>query len=254
MSTAFVEESSNLLNYLSKKNIKLSTCENNGKSVCDLIINEKPHFVIIDMFMPELDAIGIMRTTRAELKSFPVFAVCSSYSSPLLERELISEGATLFVVTPFECTSVVEKVISHAQSLGNKAKMSEEDATLYAQVTAMMQKLGVPSHVRGFQYLRESILLAYKNPSAVNYITKMLYPKIAEMFDVTDTRVERAIRNAVEATWERGDTRALFEFFPTRMRDDKKRPTNSEFIAVLADKIRIENYYLKNNPYYLRNI
>ncbi len=238
----FFEESDKLLNYLSQKNIEHKLCAKNGHLICEEIKRENPHFVIIDMFMPGLDAIGIMRRTREEAKTFPVFAVCSSYTTPLLERELISEGASVFAVGPIEFVDVIEKTLMHVVSTNGVQKMSDEDAVLYAKITTYLQRLGVPSHIKGFQYLRDGVLLVHRNPNIINHMTRMLYPRIGQMYNVTGTRVERSVRGAIELTWERGDKAMLRDCFSENVNFGKGRPTNGEFIAVVADKVRMSRF------------
>lgn len=219
----------------------LITCPHDGGALINSIEVERPNFVIMDLFMPNFDAIGVMRETR-HLNAAPKYIVCSTYSTPLLEREVKGEGAYLFKhSTPISLSSIVSEISELSNSIGDTSKMSGQDANLLVKVSEILYSLGVPPHIKGYQYLRESIIMVCNNPDLLHYITKMLYPQIAEKFEVSSARVERAIRHAIEIAWDRCDKNVLAEYFSTSISYGKGRPTNSEFIAVLADRIMLED-------------
>ena len=217
-----------------------------GLKVLDFIEEEQPDLVLMDLFMPHLDGIGVIRSLqRLKINKKPLFFVKSSFSSPTLEHELMSNGVSYFTVEPFHAQDLADKMLQLA-GYQNKIedKLEENNVShlpsLEIQVTEILHQIGVPAHIKGYHYLRDSIIMSVNNMDILNSITKQLYPSIAQKFDTTPSRVERAIRHAIEVAWGRGNMDTIDALFGYTIHAGKGKPTNSEFIALIADKIRLE--------------
>ncbi|MGI5965864.1 MAG: sporulation transcription factor Spo0A [Anaerotruncus rubiinfantis] len=220
-----------------------------GLAVAQLIGETLPRVVLMDIFMPRLDAIGVMNSVREmELAVEPRFMITSSFSSPMLEQEIMTAGACYFFLMPFDVDIMVERIMKLAglpagagKTIGEREAKDEPDLEL--MVTEIIHQIGVPAHIKGYHYVRESIMLAVKQPEIINSVTKLLYPTVAKKFDTTPSRVERAIRHAIEVAWDRGDVDTLNSYFGYTIHNGRGKPTNSEFVAMIADKLRLR---LKN--------
>ncbi|WP_066459172.1 sporulation transcription factor Spo0A [Anaerotruncus rubiinfantis] len=220
-----------------------------GLAVAQLIGETLPRVVLMDIFMPRLDAIGVMNSVREmELAVEPRFMITSSFSSPMLEQEIMTAGACYFFLMPFDVDIMVERIMKLAglpagsgKTIGEREAKGEPDLEL--MVTEIIHQIGVPAHIKGYHYVRESIMLAVKQPEIINSVTKLLYPTVAKKFDTTPSRVERAIRHAIEVAWDRGDVDTLNSYFGYTIHNGRGKPTNSEFVAMIADKLRLR---LKN--------
>ncbi len=221
-------------------NVTISYTERNGTTLCDKIKDVEPDIVICDFFMPGIDAITLMNKLKEDKKVLPVFAVISSYATPILEREVISAGAAYFVITPFEKESLIEKLVYFYFSKEKGSGKILPISSLKLQVTDILHQIGVPAHIKGYHYLRDSILMAIEDKSIINAITKQLYPSVAKEFGTTSSRVERAIRHAIEVAWDRGDVDVLNSYFGYTIHNTRGKPTNSEFIAMISDKLSLE--------------
>lgn len=218
--------------------------EKDGLVVFDSIKREMPNVVIVDSTMKSLDAIELMRRFPKEngLIRAPYFIVISSYDNPIIERQIMEMGAAYFMLKPFEISILAQRIKSICSeenspliSLGSSTKPQ----TLDVIVTDIIHQLGVPAHIKGYHYLRTAIIEAVKDDQMIESVTKLLYPTVANEYKTTPSRVERAIRHAIEISWDRGDLDILTSYFGYTVSNDKGKPTNSEFIALIADKIRI---------------
>ena len=204
-----------------------------------------PDVVLTDLFMPRLDGIGVMKALQSKSpENRPFFVVVSSFTSPALEREVMSSGASYFAVTPFNATDLAERICQLCSM--NCTKISETqrppaelDTSLKIQVTEILHQIGVPAHIKGYHYLRDSILMAVEDPDIINSVTKRLYPGVAKRYNTTASRVERAIRHAIEVAWDRGDVDILNSYFGYTIHNTRGKPTNSEFIAMISDRLRL---------------
>lgn len=216
-----------------------------GSKIIDEIKLIKPNVAIFDVFMPKLDAIGVLKQINTlESNIRPICMVMSNGDNSLLESELLSSGASYYLIKPIDPDLLAERVIqlSGKKSFEGKTKeqgghISEND--LEIMVTEIIHQVGIPAHIKGYHYLRSAILLSIKNPEMVNAITKILYPTVAKMYQTTSSRVERAIRHAIEVAWDRGDIDTLNSYFGYTINNGRGKPTNSEFIALIADKLRL---------------
>ena len=224
-------------------NISAAFCSKDGEELCDRIIHEQPDVVLMDSFMTRLDAIGVMRKIkRIEAKS-PLFIVFSSFHSTVLEREIMNSGASYFVLKPYDLPQLCENIINMTRKgkdniLNNPILFDSFGIEL--KVTEILHEIGVPAHIKGYHYLRDSIIMSVEKPEIINAVTKQLYPSVAKKYETTSSRVERAIRHAIEVAWDRGDVDVLNSYFGYTIHNDRGKPTNSEFIAMISDKLRLQ--------------
>ena len=215
-----------------------------GFRVVELVEENQPNIVLLDVFMPRLDAIGVMKTIReSQISVQPLFMMMSTFDNPVLERELLNSGASYYFLIPFDTDVLVERIVqisgykkADILDLPGAGKLQPD---LEMMVTEIIHQIGVPAHIKGYHYLRESILLAVNNADIINSVTKQLYPTVAKKFGTTSSRVERAIRHAIEVAWDRGDVDILNSYFGYTIHNGRGKPTNSEFIAMIADKLRL---------------
>lgn len=220
-------------------------CEKDGAILLEKISNTKPDIVLADVFMPNLDILGVLQNIKdMSEKDKPLVMVFSSFDNSQLEAEILKAGATYFFLKPFDFTTLAERIIKFSGWKTNiKPIISGEgvlsDHDLEVMVTEIIHQVGVPAHIKGYHYLRDAILLSVKNEDVINSVTKLLYPSVAKKYSTTSSRVERAIRHAIEVAWDRGDLDILNGYFGYTIQTERGKPTNSEFIAMIADKIRL---------------
>ena len=238
-----VEFSQENIKILQNFNISAAFCSKDGNELCDRIKHEQPDVVLMDSFMTRLDAIGVMRSIKRQNIKSPLFIVFSSFHSPVLEREIMSSGASYFVLKPYNMTEMCENIINMVRKgrdnvLNNPIMFDTFGIEL--KVTDILHEIGVPAHIKGYHYLRDSIIMAVERPEIINAVTKQLYPSVAKKYETTSSRVERAIRHAIEVAWDRGDIDVLNSYFGYTIHNDRGKPTNSEFIAMISDKLRLQ--------------
>ena len=219
-----------------------------GDKVCELIRQHEPDIVLMEVFMPHLDAIGVMKAIRSDpgVKT-PLFMTVSSFDSATLERELTLNGATYFFLKPIDNEVLVERVVQIANAKAEsdqsgrmpRLNAAVKQMDLELMVTEIIHQIGVPAHIKGYHYLRDSIILVVEQPEIINSVTKQLYPSVAKKNATTSSRVERAIRHAIEVAWDRGDVDTLNSYFGYTIHNGRGKPTNSEFIAMISDKLRL---------------
>ena len=230
-----------------------------GKEACDMIINTEPDIVLLDVIMPYLDGLGVLEKVGSiQMKKRPIFIMLSAVGQAKITQRAINLGAEYYIVKPFDIELLIQRIrdIKNYQptqsqnvfinreikapyiEIADKNKKTEDN--LEALVTNVIHELGVPAHIKGYQYLREAIIMVINDIDIINQITKQLYPEIAKKFKTTPSRVERAIRHAIEVSWMRGEQAAIEKIFGYTISASKGKPTNSEFIAMIADKLRLE--------------
>ena len=213
--------------------------ERDGRVLLEKIESERPDVVLADLFMPRLDGIGVMKACAGK-KDVPVFLILSNFTSPAIEREVMGSGASYFMVSPFDAGELAERVMQIADLTPPPASAATQgEEPLEIQVTEILHQIGVPAHIKGYHYLRDSILMAVRTPDIINAVTKQLYPSVAKDYDTTPSRVERAIRHAIEVAWDRGDVDVLTGYFGYTIHNTRGKPTNSEFIAMISDRLRL---------------
>lgn len=194
--------------------------------------------MILDLIMPKKDGIAVLKTMKEEKINKNVI-VATSYNAPETIRKVSEFGVNYYILKPFELTELEDKIIDTVSPSASKS-INIFNNNLQISISKMLHELGMPSHIKGYQYVREAINMVYENPEMVGGITKELYPELASKFDTTVSRVERAIRHAIEVSWNRGDWDLMEEIFGHSVDVDKAKPTNSEFIVTVADKLRLE--------------
>lgn len=230
----------------SKNNVLPLFCSKDGDEVLRRILAEKPDIVLMDLFMAKLDSIGIMKALKRNPEAkMPLIVVLSSFDSPALEREVMSQGASYFVIKPYDISNLVENLLSilKKDAPGGDIHKLNSCIGIEVKVTEILHQIGVPAHIKGYHYLRDSIIMSIEHPEIINAVTKQLYPSVAKKYETTSSRVERAIRHAIEVAWDRGDVDVLNSYFGYTIHISRGKPTNSEFIAMIADKLRLQ---LKN--------
>ena len=221
-------------------------CEKDGRSVLTKIKSEKPDIVLADVFMPNLDILGVLEGIKdMSQKDKPMVMVMSGFDNSRLEKEMIEAGASYYFLKPFDINTVAERIIQLSHWKNEKAPLVLKnnvvtDPELELMITEIIHQIGVPAHIKGYHYLREAIILSVKNSEIVNSVTKLLYPTVAKTYNTTASRVERAIRHAVEIAWERGEPDILNSYFSYNNQNDKVKPTNTELIAIISDKLRLD--------------
>ena len=216
-----------------------------GIKVLDAIKEHRPDVVVMDVFMPRLDAIGVMREVKKDnCIPQPIFTVTSTFDNPKLERDILSEGAQYYFLRPIDLQIMVDRIVNMlAEELPDNVTpltSARGFISLEVTVTEIIHQIGVPAHIKGYHYLREAIIMSVNDPEMINSVTKVLYPAVAKRFDTTSSRVERAIRHAIEVAWDRGDVDTLNSYFGYTVHNTKGKPTNSEFIAMISDKLRLK--------------
>ncbi len=221
----------------------------NGEDALLKIGHFHPDIAIIDVWLTKLDGIGVLRNSRSIDfgKDAPTsFIVVSMVSNQNLFIEATNLGAELCLLKPYNYTSLIEHIDSILQRRSKPnvtlqqyptAKNSED---LETQVTQIIHQIGVPAHIKGYQYLRTAILMTINDSEIINSVTKVLYPSVAKKYSTTTSRVERAIRHAIEVAWDRGDVDTLNSYFGYTIQNNRGKPTNSEFIAMIADNLRLK--------------
>lgn len=217
------------------------TRQKNGMTVFEAITSEAPDVVIVDAVMPALDAIGLIKKVMASSYKKPFFIVTASYVNEFIEQQVMNAGASYYLLRPLDIEMLAERIrslfnidtdLTHPVNGGSNAHPNLEII-----VTDIIHQIGVPAHIKGYHYLREAIMLSVGDKEMLESVTKLLYPAVAKKFSTTPSRVERAIRHAIEIAWDRGDIDILNSFFGYTISTGKGKPTNSEFIALITDKI-----------------
>ncbi len=227
-----VELGINCTNILRAEKIHAVTHTKNGILLLETIKREQPDVVIIDVAMPHMDAIALIKASKAFNENKPKFIVTSSYDNQCVENMVMQAGADYFMLKPFGINFLIERIrdLIHTTSDYDKVQRNTE-----MEVTEIIHKLGIPAHIKGYKYIREAVIASYEDPTLLENVTKCLYPSVAQKFSVSISSVERAIRHAIEVTWNNGNYSMLTAYY------GNKKPTNSNFIAVITDKLNI--YY-----------
>ena len=251
-----VDDNHNLCQMLQKyiedqDDLSIAGVAYNGLEAMELIQTREPDLIILDLVMPNLDGLGVLERLNAltTLKR-PKVIMLTAFGQESLTHQAMTLGVDYFILKPFDLDILGKRIRSLAQILPSAAPAQYSSTSpvvttvasglnLFSEVTNVMHKIGIPAHVKGYQYIREAILMVVEDVSLLGAVTKELYPDIAKKYDTASSRVERGIRHAIELAWERGHTDTLKQIFGYSMNVDRQKPTNSEFIALLADKFRV---------------
>ena len=222
----------------SQEDVSVCGVAYDGETAVNKIETSEPDVVLLDLIIPQIDGIGVM---EHKFKKQPEFIMITSACHDRIINDVINKGAVYFMIKPVDFATLYKRIIQVMETKNislNKATRNIYD--LETKVTNVIHEVGVPAHIKVYQYLREAILMTIDNMEVINSITKLLYPTVAKKYSTTASRVERAIRHAIEVAWDRGDTDVLNGFFGYTIASGKGKPTNSEFIAMIADRMRLE--------------
>lgn len=254
------EFSHTLSSYINSQNdMEVIAIARDGDEVIDMLANTSPDIILLDVIMPHLDGLGVLEKLNIiRMDKKPICIMLSAVGQDKITQKAISLGAEYYIVKPFDIELLIQRIreikfFKPNQSSNNfitketKQQYIEisntdgkKEENLEALVTNIIHEVGVPAHIKGYQYLREAIMMVVNDIDVINQITKSLYPKIALKFNTTPSRVERAIRHAIEVAWGRGQQDVVENIFGYTISAAKGKPTNSEFIAMIADKLRLE--------------
>ncbi len=225
----------------------------NGEEACQVIREKEPDIMLLDIIMPKLDGLTVMERIGhdANIRKKPEFVVISAIGQERITEDAFLLGASYYIMKPFDHDMLLSRIRSLKENRQRKrpegmkmlpyeARADYLERNLETDVTNMIHEIGVPAHIKGYQYLRDAIMMAVEDMNMLNSITKILYPTIAKNHKTTPSRVERAIRHAIEVAWSRGKMDTIDELFGYTVSVGKGKPTNSEFIALIADKIRLD--------------
>lgn len=206
---------------------------------------EQPDVVLMDSFLKGADALEIMERVMKDAPAhIPKFVVMSAGGDDFFKTEALKCGASYFVEKPFDLALLcdrIKRIAGHHETLIKSGRGNHDGlVSLEMMITDVILQIGVPAHIKGYNYLRDGIRLAIKDKAMINSVTKVLYPEIAKLYETTSTRVERAIRHAIEVAWDRGDVDILNSYFGYTIHNQRGKPTNSEFIAMISDRIRLQ--------------
>jgi len=220
----------------------------NGRECLDMLDELEPDVLVLDIIMPHIDGLGVLNTIRAEERNHdPNVIMLTAFGQEEVMKKAVDLGASYFILKPFELDNLAEQIrqvqgtdtIKQAPPKKSNGK-ERRKRDLEASITNIIHEIGVPAHIKGYMYLREAITMVYNDIELLGSITKVLYPDIAKKYNTTASRVERAIRHAIEVAWSRGNVESISALFGYTVNISKAKPTNSEFIAMVADRLRLE--------------
>lgn len=258
LNVAIVDDNERMVSVLSEvvssdSELNVIGTAKNGEEAYQLISDKEPDVVLLDIVMPKIDGISVMEKVNQDrtLKKSPAFIIVSAVGQDSITEDAFNQGAAYFIMKPFDNEVLLNK-IKYVKSNANKVNRDVKKSQIYenrkeyvernleSDVTEIIHEIGVPAHIKGYQYLRDAIIMSVNDMEMLNSITKILYPTIAKKHQTTPSRVERAIRHAIEVAWSRGKMDTLDALFGYTISNGKGKPTNSEFVALIADKIRLE--------------
>ena len=222
----------------------------NGEEALTKIECLQPDIVIIDIWMSKMDTVSVLRGAKEEGRRTghtPSFIVTSQLNNSAMLTEVSEAGADYCVLKPLNYSGLAERIrrlVRQREMMSRRPELSDEEREsieLETQVTKVIHQIGVPAHIKGYQYLRTAIMMTVNDNDIINSVTKILYPTVAKRYGTTSSRVERAIRHAIEVAWDRGDVDILNAYFGYTIQNNRGKPTNSEFIAMIADNLRLSN-------------
>lgn len=256
LNVAIADDNERMLDLLGEiiegdKDLNLVGKANNGEDMYQNIKEEEPDVVLLDLIMPKMDGLSVMELVGADrtMKKRPNFIVVTAIGQERITEDAFNKGASYYILKPFNNETILQRikntnhVVRNDYSMGETKHKSIEvsQESLESQVTDMIHEIGIPAHIKGYHYLRDAILMAIDDMDVLNAITKVLYPTVAKKHQTTSSRVERAIRHAIEVAWSRGKLDTLDQLFGYTVSNGKGKPTNSEFIALVADTIRLKS-------------
>lgn len=223
----------------------------NGEEMCQIIRNKQPDVVLLDLIMPKMDGLSVMEKINQDknVQKRPDFIVVTAVGQERITEDAFNRGANYYIMKPFNNEMLLNRIKTVRRPVRSCEKRNDElssqvpyirEGDLENRVTNLLHEIGIPAHIKGYHYLRDSIIMAVQDMDVLNAITKVLYPTVAKRYQTTSSRVERAIRHAIEVAWNRGKLDTLDELFGYTVSTGKGKPTNSEFVALIADTIQLE--------------
>ena len=255
LSVAIADDNQRILDMLETvismdKELNLVGKAKNGEEMCQIIKDKKPDVVLLDLIMPKMDGLTVMEQVGQDknVNKRPYFIVVTAVGQERITEDAFNKGANYYIMKPFNNEMLLNRIKSVRKMFRNNDKKNEDiksenaanGENLENRVTNMLHEIGIPAHIKGYHYLRDAIIMAVEDMDVLNAITKILYPTVAKKYQTTSSRVERAIRHAIEVAWSRGKLDTLDELFGYTVSTGKGKPTNSEFIALIADTIQLE--------------
>jgi len=243
---------------LNQRDIVVTGIAKDGREALELIVERKPDLVILDIIMPHLDGLGVLeKLNTMKLEKSPRIIILSAVGQDKITQQAITLGADYYTVKPFDMevfTKRIREMFTSSSSQEMNFRSSYQTSSMIStnenrtktpidletEITSIIHEVGVPAHIKGYMYLREAIIMVVNDMELLSAVTKELYPSIAKKFNTTASRVERAIRHAIEVAWGRGQIEAINRLFGYTVHNEKGKPTNSEFIAIIADKLSID--------------
>lgn len=228
---------------LRKNEMEVILVPKDGNEVIKALEKMQADVLIMDTFMPRMDGLGVLREIKnRKLSQKPIIFMVSGVDNQRIESEALHTGADYYMIKPFDTEMLAQRIkqILNWNSAGVQDTHEKKGDNLEIVISDIMHQIGVPAHIKGYQYLRKSIILAIDDDEMMNSVTKLLYPTVAKEFKTTPSRVERAIRHAIEVAWERGDVDVLDSYFGYTIQSTRGKPTNSEFIAMIADDLKLK--------------
>ena len=257
LNVAIADDNERMLDLLgeiieSDRELNLVGKAKNGEDMYQIIRTKEPDVVLLDLIMPKMDGLSVMERVNEDrtVKKHPSFIVVTAIGQERITEDAFEKGAAYYILKPFNNDTVLQRIKNTSRRLRNGTSQGMSEGTpsqavpedsLETRVTDMIHEIGIPAHIKGYHYLRDAIIMAVEDMDVLNAITKVLYPTVAKKHQTTSSRVERAIRHAIEVAWSRGKLDTLDELFGYTVSNGKGKPTNSEFIALVADTIRLQS-------------
>lgn len=215
-------------------------CKKDGERVISILDSQHVDVVLMDAFMSGADAIDVLEHIDKSPAQRPLVAIISSMDNEHFEEQMINAGADYYFIKPVNPEAIAKRIMSLTSWKSDKEKRSGYiSGDIEVVISDVMRQIGVPAHIKGYHYLRTAIKLSIEDSEMLASVTKLLYPTVAKMYSTTPSRVERAIRHAIEVAWDRGDVDVLSSYFGYTIQSQRGKPTNSEFIAMIADKLKL---------------
>ena len=256
LTVAIADDNEKMLNLLEEiisvdKELSIVGKAKNGEEMCQIIKDKQPDVVLLDLIMPKMDGLTVMEHINHDksMSKPPYFIVVTAVGQERITEDAFKKGASYYIMKPFNNEVVLNRIKHANQVIRHEMRVSSSVGTpmdvqpelnLEGRVTDMIHEIGIPAHIKGYHYLRDAIIMAVEDMDVLNAITKVLYPTVAKKHQTTASRVERAIRHAIEVAWSRGKLDTLDDLFGYTVSNGKGKPTNSEFIALITDRIRLE--------------
>jgi len=257
ISVALVDDNKELVQLMNdffarEEDIEIIGTAYSGKECLEMLEEIEPDVLVLDIIMPHIDGLGVLQNIHQnENEHKPNVIMLTAFGQEEVMRKAVDLGASYFILKPFDLSNLADQIRqvrgthTNTQPFVNSSNKNNSDREvkrdLESEITAIIHEIGVPAHIKGYMYLREAITMVYNDIELLGSITKVLYPDIAKTFNTTASRVERAIRHAIEVAWSRGNIDSIVALFGYTINISKAKPTNSEFIAMVADRLRLEH-------------